>query len=522
MSGEPNFSIDFTARVLGTEGPVAVGDALVYDPTYVVNGVAGIWRIASSSNRSAAGGSGADAVALTAYGGSVIGSVAYQASGVLPAEISGLDALAPGSANKMVRTSSSGRLERIDSYTAGDDVVGYARWNGRVALHIGLPWDMIAALAGGGSFATAGTTGDIQVRQDASTLNIVGFWKAVDNAGTLRATYWDADGTTLRGALQVSGGASFPTEAFPSSGLLCFSSALLGITDWPIATVYHTASGTTKTWLSFTSGGPLFGDRSGVLPSQIYGSTIALVAGTSISFAAFGGTITVTTPFYCSDTTSLWRLSGLSGGGASTSGLSLDASPIVTSGGTHLMTAAEAATLRLVVTGTGGTLTAPDRNGNIYFVDATGCSGSVTINDGTAGGVTVAAGKFDIVIHDGTNYESALTNVGGGMTAADKTKLDGMQPEGSAVAVSAMAIDWSAGSVFTKALAAGANTFTFSNASSGRMITVRVTGAASTLTWPTVKWAGGVAPTQTASGTDVYTFVHDGTSIYGSVVQAMA
>mgnify|MGYP006330750103 FL=1 len=54
------------------------------------------------------------------------------------------------------------------------------------------------------------------------------------------------------------------------------------------------------------------------------------------------------------------------------------------------------------------------------------------------------------------------------------------------------------------------------------VIVVRVTGAASTLTWPTVKWAGGVAPTQTASGIDVYTFVHDGTSIYGSVVQAMA
>lgn len=96
------------------------------------------------------------------------------------------------------------------------------------------------------------------------------------------------------------------------------------------------------------------------------------------------------------------------------------------------------------------------------------------------------------------------------------------QTQGGAIAVSAMAIDWSLGQVFTKTLAAGANTFTFSNQASGMVIVVRVTGAASTLTWPTVKWAGGVAPTQTASGTDVYTFVHDGTSIYGSVVQAMA
>ena len=96
------------------------------------------------------------------------------------------------------------------------------------------------------------------------------------------------------------------------------------------------------------------------------------------------------------------------------------------------------------------------------------------------------------------------------------------QTQGAAIAVAAMEIDWALGPVQTKTLAAGANTFTFANQASGMVIVVRVTGAASTLTWPTVKWAGGVAPTQTASGTDVYTFVHDGTSIYGSVVQAMA
>lgn len=96
------------------------------------------------------------------------------------------------------------------------------------------------------------------------------------------------------------------------------------------------------------------------------------------------------------------------------------------------------------------------------------------------------------------------------------------QTQGAAIAVAAMEIDWSLGPVQTKTLAAGANTFTFANQGSGQVLVVRVTGAASTLTWPTIKWAGGVAPTQTASGTDVYTFVHDGTSIYGSVVQAMA
>ena len=134
---------------------------------------------------------------------------------------------------------------------------------------------------------------------------------------------------------------------------------------------------------------------------------------------------------------------------------------------------------------------------------------------------------FTVTSTEGTDsidveVPAASTSTAGSMSAADKTKLDGIQTQGSAVAVSAFDIDWSAGSVFTKTLAAGATALTFSNATSGKVIVVRITGAASTLTWPTVRWAAGTPPTQTASGTDVYTFVHDGTNIYGSVVQAMA
>lgn len=121
----------------------------------------------------------------------------------------------------------------------------------------------------------------------------------------------------------------------------------------------------------------------------------------------------------------------------------------------------------------------------------------------------------------GTTDTQTLT---GKTLAAASNTITGLTPANdvAASAMAALAIDWSVAAVFTKTLAAGANTITFANQSSGRVITVRLTGAASTVTWPTVKWAGGTAPTQTTSGTDVYTFVHDGTSIYGSVVQAMA
>ncbi len=125
----------------------------------------------------------------------------------------------------------------------------------------------------------------------------------------------------------------------------------------------------------------------------------------------------------------------------------------------------------------------------------------------------------------GSKLVAASASVPGSMSAADKTKLDGTQKQGVSTAVSAYDIDWSLGSVYHKTLGAGAQTFTFSNDSSGMVIVVAVTGAASTLSWPSVKWAAGVAPTQTASGTDVYTFVKAGAGagvIYGSVVQAMA
>ncbi len=89
----------------------------------------------------------------------------------------------------------------------------------------------------------------------------------------------------------------------------------------------------------------------------------------------------------------------------------------------------------------------------------------------------------------------------------------------TAAVIPSLDIDWTLTGVHHKTLGAGGNTITFTGAASGMSISVRLTGAASTVTWPSVKWPGGVAPTQTASGTDVYTFIHDGTDIYGTVVQ---
>jgi hypothetical protein len=119
-------------------------------------------------------------------------------------------------------------------------------------------------------------------------------------------------------------------------------------------------------------------------------------------------------------------------------------------------------------------------------------------------------------IWNGTDVQSLAS---GGI----KSSTGGPVSELASVAISASAIDWSAGNVFTKTLAAN-TTFTFSNTAE-KTIVVAVTNTTSnrTVTWPTVKWAGGVAPTQTVGAkTDIYTFIKIGSTIYGSVVQNMS
>jgi len=86
-------------------------------------------------------------------------------------------------------------------------------------------------------------------------------------------------------------------------------------------------------------------------------------------------------------------------------------------------------------------------------------------------------------------------------------------------AVSASEIDWSKGPSHSKTLSAN-TTFTFANALDGQTINVAVTNTAGnfTVTWPTVQWPGGAAPTQTVGAkTDVYTFTKVGAIIFGNV-----
>lgn len=149
------------------------------------------------------------------------------------------------------------------------------------------------------------------------------------------------------------------------------------------------------------------------------------------------------------------------------------------------------------------------------------------VHGGGAGSPGVGGGVGVIGVGDALTVPSS--NPSGGIVAYSEGGVwkirtpTGIFPQaGPSQAMAALSVDWSKGTVFTKTLAAGGNTITFANALDGQTISVILTGAASTVTWPTVKWSGGTAPTQTSSGTDVYTFIKAGSTIYGSVVQNMS
>lgn len=100
---------------------------------------------------------------------------------------------------------------------------------------------------------------------------------------------------------------------------------------------------------------------------------------------------------------------------------------------------------------------------------------------------------------------------GGGAVCAETTAI-----------ISGTDIDWSVAPLRFKSIAVN-TTFTFSNTSEGRTISVYLTQtAAFSAAFPgTVKWPGAVAPTltPTANRTDIFTFTMVNGIIYGSYVQ---
>jgi len=90
---------------------------------------------------------------------------------------------------------------------------------------------------------------------------------------------------------------------------------------------------------------------------------------------------------------------------------------------------------------------------------------------------------------------------------------------------STIAVDWSNGATQKVTLGGTGRTITFANPVAGQVYRLIIkqdgTGSRTITTWPTIRWAGGSAPTltTTASKADIVTLLYDGTDYFGSVTQ---
>jgi hypothetical protein len=143
-------------------------------------------------------------------------------------------------------------------------------------------------------------------------------------------------------------------------------------------------------------------------------------------------------------------------------------------------------------------------------------------NSSTTG--LISTGDASGVLAFQTNNGTTALTLGTNQTATYAAGINEKQ-----VAVAASAIDLSLGNYFTKTIS-GTTTFTVSNvASSGTVnsfILQLTNGGSATVTYFSgVDWAGGTAPTLTASGVDVLGFytIDGGTNWYAFVLgKAMA
>lgn len=119
-------------------------------------------------------------------------------------------------------------------------------------------------------------------------------------------------------------------------------------------------------------------------------------------------------------------------------------------------------------------------------------------------------------------YDSGGTSLIRKQTANGRKEIIGINKVYSLTDGATVAIDWDNSRVQTVTLG-GNRTFTFANPQVGGtyILIVKQDGTGTrTVTWPTIKWAGGSAPTLTTTinKADIVGIVYDGTDYFGVIV----
>lgn len=163
------------------------------------------------------------------------------------------------------------------------------------------------------------------------------------------------------------------------------------------------------------------------------------------------------------------------------------------------------------------------QNGSTWTVLGTANTGVAAIANGGTNNGSLSVASGTIYYGDGSKLVGLAPGTAGQLLQTNAAAAPSWVTQIVQQAVAASAIDWSTANAFTKTLSAN-TTFTFSNPIAGQNISVRLTNTASnyTVTWPSVRWTGGIAPVMTIGAkSDVYTFYYDGSNYYGSYVQDM-
>jgi hypothetical protein len=416
--------------------------------------------------------------------------------------------------------------------------------SGTTALVVSGP--NVGSFAIGQYIAIAGVTGTKKITAwNGTTITIDSVASATVSgaAVTFVAPTFESVGVIATGSVigsvklagDLAGSASSPTVAKINGNAVAtqtLGSAQDGyFLTWDNADGYWLAKSATA---GFTAGGDLTGTSTSQVVAKIHGATVPIA-----------GSLTTGNVLQVNGSSSLtYSALNLAGGANYVTGSLPTANQASQSMGGDVSGTTASATVAKVNGATvpiSGSLT----TGNVLQVSGTSALTYGALN--LAGGANFVTGVLPIanqasqtVAGDvtGTTAVNVVTKIRGNNVVAQTmtstqdgyvltwSNVDGYfaarKPDRASNALAALAIDWSISNTHSKTLSAGSNTFTFSNATDGQCIIVVLTGAASTVVWPTVKWPAGVAPTQTASGTDVYTFTKVGLNIYGSVVQAMA
>jgi hypothetical protein len=155
------------------------------------------------------------------------------------------------------------------------------------------------------------------------------------------------------------------------------------------------------------------------------------------------------------------------------------------------------------------TVTISPNDAKRVFIVRNNTAQSVVLTQGSGGNVTIPASGTKIVYSDGGGASAAVVDLTGAMALASPL-VDGAYT-GNIVAVSALDIDCSAGTYFTKTISAN-STFTFSNVPASRSygFTLELTLTSGTITWPAaVKFPGNVTPVLSSGKTHLFMFLTD-------------